>query len=178
MGRGEGFKGLEVVSDTVQRYGGTRFYKCGTYFQNSKLAGEKRLHRIVWSEVFGPIPEGHHIHHRDGNPANNEPSNLQCLPAARHLSEHGDTSAANGRKSIEKARAAAAVWHGSDEGRKWHSEHYAKHISPLHKKTLSKECVVCGKEYAVSKIRYSQSKYCHANCKARALRKRRASRKG
>lgn len=36
-------------------------------------------------EHFGPIPDGHEIHHIDDNSLNNDISNLACLPIAEHF---------------------------------------------------------------------------------------------
>ena len=45
-------------------------------------------HRWVWEQAHGPIPEGHHIHHKDENPLNNQLDNLECLPAVHHRNLH------------------------------------------------------------------------------------------
>lgn len=42
------------------------------------------LHRRIYEDNFGPIPEGYHIHHKDNNPENNSPDNLEALPARVH----------------------------------------------------------------------------------------------
>ena len=46
------------------------------------------LHRQIWEDVNGPIPEGMEIHHRDHNPLNNAITNLECLSASGHRKEH------------------------------------------------------------------------------------------
>jgi hypothetical protein len=48
----------------------------------------RHLHQLVWEFHHGPIPEGHIIHHRDENKANNEPSNLECIPNPDHGFRH------------------------------------------------------------------------------------------
>lgn len=50
---------------------------------------QQLAHRWVWEQANGPIPDGHHIHHRDHNPLNNDPGNLQLLTAAEHRDHHG-----------------------------------------------------------------------------------------
>src|SRR5271169_6525226 len=54
--------------------------------------GRKRQmseHRYVWEKAYGPIPAGHHIHHKDGNALNNNLSNLECIEASAHRDLHG-----------------------------------------------------------------------------------------
>jgi hypothetical protein len=46
------------------------------------------MHQVVWEDHNGPIPAGHDIHHRDYDKTNNDPLNLQCLPALRHSHLH------------------------------------------------------------------------------------------
>ena len=47
-----------------------------------------RLHRDVWKHHNGPIPAGMHIHHIDGDTANNDISNLACITSKQHWDEH------------------------------------------------------------------------------------------
>lgn len=47
-------------------------------------------HRKIWKEANGPIPldefgRSYHIHHIDGDPTNNELSNLLCLSPNDHF---------------------------------------------------------------------------------------------
>lgn len=44
--------------------------------------------RRIWSEVNGPIPEGYHVHHRDGDFTNNQLKNLECISASEHMRLH------------------------------------------------------------------------------------------
>ena len=40
--------------------------------------------RRLWERMRGPIPEGHHIHHIDGDYTNNVIENLACLSSSEH----------------------------------------------------------------------------------------------
>jgi hypothetical protein len=40
-----------------------------------KLSGKE-----VWEKLNGPVPEGYCIYRTDGDPDNNDPSNLECIP--------------------------------------------------------------------------------------------------
>ena len=55
-------------------------------------------HRRIYTEAYGPIPEGFDIHHIDGNHANNSLSNLKAVSLREHFDIHysqGDYAAAN-----------------------------------------------------------------------------------
>jgi len=45
-------------------------------------------HRVIWEQELGPIPPGWHIHHKDGNRANNAIENLECVPPRTHYDRH------------------------------------------------------------------------------------------
>ena len=161
----------KVISATIQEFEGTRYYLCGRYFQRKGV----RLHRVVWEYSNGPIPDGFHVHHMDNDRANNAPNNLECIPLVEHLGErHGEESTARAMANLPKALLAAAKWHGSVEGKKWHSRHYAERIRPVMEKRVPATCHQCGGRYLVSAAKIKQGKFCGNNCKARALRKRRA----
>lgn len=44
--------------------------------------------RKLWIEVNGPIPKGMHLHHKDGNPFNNDISNLMICTPEEHIELH------------------------------------------------------------------------------------------
>lgn len=47
------------------------------------------VHILIWTEAHGrPVPHGCHIHHKDGDRWNNDPSNLICLTIGEHRSFH------------------------------------------------------------------------------------------
>lgn len=58
------------------------------------------LHREVYEQARGPIPAGHDVHHRDGDPENNNPDNLEVLPRGEHRRQH-----ATGKTKTPEQRA-------------------------------------------------------------------------
>ena len=78
---------------TFRRYPNAKQNSDRVYFSGwVKIKNERkkeRYHRYLWFEQNGEIPDGHHIHHIDGNPLNNSIENLQLLLGKNHLSEHG-----------------------------------------------------------------------------------------
>lgn len=46
------------------------------------------LHRQIWIDIYGPIPDKHSIHHKDGNPENNFIENLEMLSSRDHSIKH------------------------------------------------------------------------------------------
>jgi len=45
-------------------------------------------HRVVWEDANGPIPPGHHVHHRNGNKLDNRLENLELLTHGDHIRLH------------------------------------------------------------------------------------------
>lgn len=98
-----------------------------------KQRGVHRLHEEIWMAANGPIPDGHHIHHVDHDPLNNDPSNLACITSDEHKHHHANDPQVAARRledewqeHLEQIRPLAAAWHSSPEGLKWHSEHGKK----------------------------------------------------
>ena len=154
-------------------YAGVRYrvQASGRYYQSGrKTDPERLLHRRVWSDANGPIPENMHVHHRDGDWRNNDLSNLDMVAAAKHLSEHTTARLRSGdlQPPSRKALALAAVWHASDEGLAWHREQ--GRTSWANRQPERATCVVCHSEYETYFRR--RSKYCSVAC-ASAIRYRR-----
>jgi HNH endonuclease len=42
------------------------------------------MHRYIWENEVGTIPEGWDIHHIDEDKSHNELSNFECLPKSEH----------------------------------------------------------------------------------------------
>ena len=145
-------------------FNGYKFRLSGNYYRKSSWnqKGPSNLHRAVWEFYNGPIPEGYEIHHKDENGLNNEIDNLEKrLLRQRAVGLVKDISLL--------ARSRAAEWHKSEVGRKWHSENSKKlwQSKPLYECT----CQECGQRF-MSPFP-SRAKFCHPNCKAVALRRRR-----
>ena len=151
-----------VVNERTQQYKGRNYtFVSERYYGN----GDKRLHRVVYEDHHGPIPEGHHIHHKDHDRHNNAIENLELMTASDHLSYH--RSLQPDIEFSQAARDAAAEWHGSEEGRAWHKEHYEAHAHLLHKKGKF-TCKHCGTDYEAV-ISYTHGNdYCSNKCKTAA----------
>lgn len=64
--------------------------------------------RWVWEKEHGPIPDGHAVIHRDGDPWHNELDNLICVPRGvlAILNRH---SVGKGPKELEPTRIQLAI---------------------------------------------------------------------
>jgi HNH endonuclease len=143
----------------------------GRYFQSgNKDANERLLHRRVWSDLHGPIPDGHDIHHRDGDWRNNHPDNLEAVPSSQHQRAHMlaynaiPENYARSLAGLAKAREEAPKWHRSKEGRAWHKEHGKALWINRVKKEL--QCKQCGKKYET--YFPTRSSFCSNNCAQKA----------
>lgn len=150
-------------------YEGERFriQTSGRYYQSGrKDAAERLLHRRIWLDNFGPIPEGMQIHHKDGNWRNNEISNLELVVSRDHQRKHMEQRMQVPEfreKAIEELRnnsEKAAKWHKSKHGIEWHKEN-GKQAWAGRKPSLS-VCSVCGKEYET--FFSSRSRFCSHSC--------------
>lgn len=82
----------------------------GRYRITSRKEGNKGklLHRLIWEDFYGkPIPKGYEIHHKDGNPINNDIRNLQCCESFKHNRFHGKQKDNSG---YSNARAKYTLW--------------------------------------------------------------------
>ena len=132
------------------------------YYLNS--ASSKRLHRVVYEFYKGPIPDGFDIHHKDGDKANNDISNLELLERKEHHLLHGKNLSDERREwmrqnIIAKAVPAAREWHKTEEGHKWHVAHM-KDCKNLHAH-VRKICKYCGKEFEGTHNQF----FCTNSCK-------------
>jgi hypothetical protein len=154
---------LTKKSFPTQEFNGRKYYQYeGRYFTSHK----RKMHRDVWEHYNGKIPKGYHIHHIDGNPSNNDISNLQLMEASEHLTmevkKRHKQNPEWSKRFYEKGIEMAKDWHKSEEGRKWHSEHAKKIFATRIIYTLN--CQVCGKAYQTKIV--NNSKFCSNNCKS------------
>lgn len=125
------------------------------------------LHRYIYSQHHGEIPEGYHIHHIDHNYLNNCIENLQALPARKHLQIHPAS-----KETLEKWHKAgieaAKSWHSSEEGRQWHNQHYINMKDNLYAK-IQRKCINC--QCDILTVKKNTNAYCSNKCKT-AYRKK------
>ena len=160
----------EIHSPTKQSFNGLVYYKSGQYYVNNLVAWDKSekpgaaLHRAVWIYHNGPIPPKYHIHHIDENRDNNKPSNLACLSAADHATLHGRQRLPKGTRPNDACLAAAAQWHKSAEGKKFHRQIGALAWVGKEKKVFT--CEQCGQKYLAY---FSRAKinFCDQSCRRR-----------
>jgi hypothetical protein len=130
---------IEFNGKVYRKYPNERYY----------LKSNKRLHVAVWEFYNGEVPEGFHVHHKDEDVSNNDISNLDLLPCSDHCSLHMKKRVAENpvyfKNTMDNARIYANKWHGSEEGRAWHSKHGKESFKT--RKPIEKECQYCGKKY-------------------------------
>lgn len=143
------------------------------YFKGISCLGKEYLHRYIWRKHNGEIPKGHHIHHKDGDPLNNDIENLECISPAQHREHHGETWSDREAllEHLSNMRVEATEWHKSAEGRKWHKEH-ARILAEneAKKPRVEKQCSICNKSYLCPPAQQLISKYCSNNCKSQSRR--------
>lgn len=141
------------------------------YYLNSNT--HKRLHRAVWEYYNGSIPDGYHIHHIDHNKQNNELSNLKIVTKEEHHKIHAEEMTDEQRNRLrqnldENARPKALEWHGSENGRLWHKNHYEDMKEKLYFKK-SFVCEECGKKFEA--VNHGVNRFCSGACRAANRRK-------
>lgn len=147
---------------------GSKYRLSGNYYRRHVWGkgGPSNLHRAIWEDNYGEIPEDYHIHHVDGNTFNNELSNLECLPRSKHLSDHTKELIRTGvlKPPSELARIKSAEWHASKEGLEWHSAHGKKTWEG--RSLSSVVCEVCNLSFDTPFP--TRSRYCSDDCRSRS----------
>ena len=151
-------------------YKGEKFWlqSSGRYYQSGNKDSEERLvHRRVWVDNKGPIPEGFQVHHRSKDWTDSSIGNLELVVTVTHQSDHmrermnSDADyRANALAGLALGAAAAAAWHASPEGIEWHRAHGKK--SWEGRAPVKAACSVCGNEYET--FFPSRSRFCSHAC--------------
>ena len=114
------------------------------------LPGRKHAyeHRVLWEKHFGQIPEGHHVHHKNGDKRDNRLENLELLSSFEHHSHHFAEQGATQEHKDRAAKILSGAW--------------AK--MPM----LKLRCVVCDSDFEKRQhITKGAAKYCSPKCRSK-----------
>jgi hypothetical protein len=156
-----------------QEFNGRKYklYPGRRYFTQHKHS----MHRVVWEFFNGKIPKGKHIHHINENSWDNRLENLELIECSKHLSEHIKKKFEKDKEWFKEFQTlgteASKVWHKSEEGRKWHSDHAMKNNFGGIVYGIG-TCEVCGDEFTKKK---KDQKFCTKgksgnNCRSKSRR--------
>lgn len=153
-----------------QRYPDSSRRSDRVYYKRTPAKGRPIfLHRQVWEDAHGAIPDGYEIHHIDGNPSNNALENLECVSHVEHMARHPWDSGRKKRNAVHLKRIGelAKAWHSSPEGLEEH-----RRIGALAYKNYvptPKRCAHCGEEF-LPRALGGRDLYCSNACKSAARR--------
>ena len=156
---------IEYNGKIYRRYPESSRRSDRVYFKRSITGGTVWLHRQKWIDAHGDIPAGHHVHHKDGNPSNNDISNLECLSPKDHFGDHqwSKDRKSKHKKHLDKIRPLTKAWHSSPEGIQKHREIGAmayENFVPVQKK-----CEHCGAGFLCNRTG-GVGKFCSNKCKS------------
>jgi len=162
------FRGIEY-----RRYPESLNRNDRVYYKTNGFGGTpKYLHVDIYESIHGPITSEFHVHNIDGNPLNNDPSNLIALLGHDHLSNHSarwcDKNKDKVNAHLDKIRPLSAKWHGSPEGLAWHRENGKKCWKT--RTLVEKICEYCGKNFK-SITKRASDRFCSNKCKSAWRRK-------
>lgn len=160
---------IEFGGIVFRRYPESRNWADRYYYRPSShliAAGIEALHREIWKAHNGPIPPGHHVHHKDRNPLNNDISNLECVPAREHGAIHfgGNRShewTVKQREHLAKIRPLSHEWIKTPEGRLRAAANARRMWEKI--QPTKQVCVWCGAEYETPFP--TRSLYCSPKCR-------------
>ena len=166
----------------IAEYRGKKYYRypdnksigLSLYFYHPyKDKTTESLHRAVYTNEVGDIPEGYHIHHKDGNQLNNSVENLVCIERSKHMSKHANESWEN-RETVQRVcefcgktfdtRFLGPIRFCSAKcTTKW------RHASGIDDE--ERVCEYCGETFMTNK--YKKHRYCSNSCVAKGRYSRR-----
>ena len=104
----------------LTKYGTAKINNKGYYAITTRKEGNygRLLHRLIFEDFYGPIPNGCEIHHKDENRINNCIMNLQCLTKTQHNRLHntgernsmfGKNHSLETKKKMSKSRTTTNI---------------------------------------------------------------------
>lgn len=79
---------LGLMKERYADTGVERVWADGYTFRKLPGRGWVPLHILAWEQTCGPVPAGHIVTFRDGNRANVEIENLECISRAEQLARY------------------------------------------------------------------------------------------
>ena len=141
------------------------WYKGDKYsLRDGYYISTSRLHRRIWQDHFGEIPEGHHIHHRNGDGTDNRIENLECIDKKSHHKMHFNWEERKKILHSPEIKERAHQWHRSEKGRKRHSR-TAREMWD-NRRSIQVCCVICHQLFQT--MNYAGTKYCGQRCRSKA----------
>lgn len=140
-------------------YNGRRYYENKGYYFFTE-----RLHRRMWEDAYGPIPEDHHIHHKNGNSHDNRLENLECIHKKKHHSMHFSAMRQVEAMQRKESRDKANEWYRSEKGAKFLSGASKKGWEE--RKPIERICVICSAKFTTKN--FNGTKYCSQTCRSRS----------
>lgn len=159
---------MPATKNPHQEIDGIKFYRKPTgYYQCNTRGLRAYAHRYVWEREYGPIPDGHAVHHVDHDKSNNAVENLQLMSLSDHSQHHAVDRVSRGEHVPPSALALerAAEWHRSPEGVAWHTEHGAR--TWVDREVLTHVCAWCGKDYEAKRGARKKG-FCSMSCQGMA----------
>lgn len=167
---------MPAAKHPIQRVGDVAFYwKPPGYYKanHTKFGRAVYMHRYVWEQAHGPVPDGFHVHHINGDRGDNRLENLECVPGSDHQAAHMAERLADPeyrarlREQLDSVRHLAAAWHGTPEGRELsrrNSKRYWAEVEPT-----DHTCARCGAGYKVVAGSVKRG-FCSPACQSAARR--------
>ena len=151
---------VEIVGNDLQIFDGVVFHKLPSgYYQ-----GQVKMHRYVWERLFGKIPDGYVVHHKDRNPENNDIANLQALSADDHIKAHSQDMLSARQPQEFTCDCCGKTFLALSNGANRYCSKACQKKYRQRGESYQKEniCVVCGEKFTVRKDK--RTKTCSPEC--------------
>lgn len=124
------------------KFGNASIDNYGYWVITSRKEGNfnKKLHRLIYEEEYGEIPEGYVIHHLNSIKTDNRIENLQCIKRGLHSSLHnkGENNPFYDKKHSRESRKIMSENHADFSGEN-HPMYDKHHTGEICKKISKKQ---------------------------------------
>lgn len=127
------------------------------YFSGRWHGKKTHLHRVIYLEEVGPIPDGFEVHHRDEDPLNNAVSNLELLTGTEHRKRHH----AERLRSYVCRKCGVEFQSRAAQGAVYCSQKCRNAIRTVHGKVRTLMCIRCGLDFTTTQ---TCQRFCSREC--------------